>query len=131
MHNLCVFCIFSIFAQKIIKGRGWNFTWSFDKVMRSKSIRMVFVASIVRHKLCMSYAFFIFFCSKIIFDQKLFSYCWNRFDYPVSIVYLSCCFQNCKFHKQVKISYKPFKYKCPFSIFLGLCPSNHWYNVKM
>ena len=33
---------------------------------------MVFVARIVRHKLCMSYAFFYFFCSKIIFDQNYF-----------------------------------------------------------
>ena len=31
----------------------------------------------------------IFFCSKIIFDQKLFSYCWDKFDYPGSIVYFS------------------------------------------
>ena len=33
---------------------------------------------------------FWFFCSKIIFDQKLFSYCWDKVDYPGSIVYLSC-----------------------------------------
>ena len=34
--------------------------------------------------------FFIHFCSKIIFDQKLFPYCLDKFDYPGSIVYLSC-----------------------------------------
>ena len=33
---------------------------------------------------------FLFFCSKIIFDQKLFSYCFDKFDYRGSIVYLSC-----------------------------------------
>ena len=37
----------------------------------------------------MIYAFFDFFCSKIVFDQKV-SYCWDKFDYPGSIVYLSC-----------------------------------------
>ena len=39
------------------------------------------------HDLCI---FWFFFCSKIIFDQKPFSYCWDEFDYPGSIVYLSC-----------------------------------------
>ena len=58
--------------------------------MRIKSLKMVFVARIIRHKLCIIYAFFDFFCSKIIFDQKLFSYCLEKFDYPGSIVYLSC-----------------------------------------
>ena len=90
MHNLCVFCTFSTFAQKIFKGWGWNFTRSFGKVMRSKSMKMVFVARMIRHKLCMIYAFFYFLCSKIIFDEKLISYCWDKFDYPWSIVYLSC-----------------------------------------
>ena len=42
------------------------------------------------HNLCI----FWFFCSKIIFDQKLFSYCWEKFDYPGSIVYLSCFSKN-------------------------------------
>ena len=39
--------------------------------MRSKSMKMKFVASI-RHKLCMTYAFFDFFCLNIIFDKKNF-----------------------------------------------------------
>ena len=122
MHDLCVFCTFSTIAQEIFKGWGCNFTWCFGKVMRSKAMKMVFVARIIRHKLYMIYAFFdflcskiiltknyfhtaeinlttrgplytclvLFFCSKIIFDQKLFSYCWDKFDYPGSIVYLSC-----------------------------------------
>ena len=30
------------------------------------------------------------FFSKIIFDRRLFSYCCHKFDYPESIVYLSC-----------------------------------------
>ena len=40
-----------------------------------------------------NYAWFMciwFFCSKISFDQKLFPKCCNKFDYPWSIVYLSC-----------------------------------------
>ena len=90
MHNSFVFCTFSTFAQKIRKGWGCNFTCSFGKVMRIKSLKMMFVAKVIRHELCMIYAFFDFFCSKIIFDQKLFSYCLEKFDYPGSIVYLSC-----------------------------------------
>ena len=39
--------------------------------MHSKSMKMVFVASIIRHELCMIYAFF---CLKIICDQQFF-YC--------------------------------------------------------
>ena len=62
------FCTFSTFAQNIYKGWGCNFTWSFCKVMRSKSMKMVFVARIIRHKLCMIYEFY---CSKIIFDRKI------------------------------------------------------------
>ena len=36
--------------------------------------------------------FLIFFCSTIIFDQKLFSYYCDKFDYLGSIIYLSCSF---------------------------------------
>ena len=90
MHNWCVFFTFSTVAQRIFKGWGCKFSWSFDKVVCSKSMKMVFMARIIRHKLCMIYAFFDFFCSKLIFDQKVFSYCWDKFDYPGSIVYLSC-----------------------------------------
>ena len=86
MHFLNFFYL----CSKTLKESGWNFTWSFGKIMRSKSMKMVFVASIIRYKLCMMYAFLWFFCSKIIFDQKLFSYCCDKFDYPGSIVYLSC-----------------------------------------
>ena len=39
------------------------------------------------HDLCI---FLICFCSKIIFDQNFFSICWDKLDYPGSIVYLSC-----------------------------------------
>ena len=133
------FCTFSTFAQRIFKGWGCNFTWSSCKVMRSKSMKMVFVARIIRnelcmiyalfdckttlrwpwyqvlhftwsfgrlmhikslklvfvarifrHRLCMIYAYFDFFCSKIIFNQKLFSYCWDKIESPGSIVHLSC-----------------------------------------
>ena len=36
------------------------------------------------------FIFLIYFCSKIFFDQKVFSFCWGKLDYPGSIVYLSC-----------------------------------------
>ena len=72
MHNLCVFYSFSTFAQKILKGCGWNFTWSFGKVMRIKSLKMVFVARIIRHKLCMIYAFFDFFVQKSFLTKNYF-----------------------------------------------------------
>ena len=39
------------------------------------------------HDLCI---FLICFCSKIIFNQKIFSLFWDKLDYPGSIVYLSC-----------------------------------------
>ena len=59
MHNLCVFCTFSTFAQKIFKGWGCNCIWSFGKVMHSKLMKMVFVARIIRHKLCMIWFFLV------------------------------------------------------------------------
>ena len=70
MHDLCVFCTFSTFAQKIFKEWGCNFTWSFGKVMRIKSLKMVFVARMIRHKLCIIYAFFDFFLFKNHFWPK-------------------------------------------------------------
>ena len=90
MHNLCVFCTFSTFAQKIFKGWGCNFTWSFGKVMHNKLMKMVFVARIVRLKLCMIYAFFF---------QKLVSDCCDKFDYPGCIDYLSFW---CKIHSMIE-----------------------------
>ena len=93
LHNACVFFfIFSTFAQSIFKGWGCDFTWSFDKVMRSKSMKIVFVARMIRHKWCMIHAFIDFFFSEIIFDQKLFPYCWYKVDYQGFIVYLSCSY---------------------------------------
>ena len=62
------FCTFSTFAQRIFKGWGCKFTRSFGKVIGSKSIKTWFMH------------FFLF---------NNFSYCWNKFDYPGSIVYLS------------------------------------------
>ena len=46
---------------------------------------MVFVASIVRNKLCIIYAFFDYFFSKIIFYRKLFPDCYDKFDYLGSL----------------------------------------------
>ena len=51
-------------------------------------MEMVFVASIIRNELCIIMGPIIFF--KIIFYRKLFFDCCDKFDYPGSIVYLSC-----------------------------------------
>ena len=41
--------------------------------------------------------FFILFCfCFFVFDQQLFSYCWDEFDYPGSIVCLFCCLTTFK-----------------------------------
>ena len=73
MYNSWVFGTFSTFAQKIFKGCGCNFTWSFGKVMPIKSLKMVYVASIISHKLCMIYAFFSFaFVEKSFLTKKFF-----------------------------------------------------------
>ena len=114
MHNLCVFCTFSTFAQKIFKGWGCNFTWSFSKVMHSKSMKMVFVARIIRHKLYMIYAFYDFFV------QKLFSYCCDKFDYPVSIVYFSCFDSKFKPYKGLLSYMKSHKLSPDKNLFLVL-----------
>ena len=45
---------------------------TFGKVMRSKSMKMVFVARIIRHKLCMIYAFFDFFVQKSSLTKNYF-----------------------------------------------------------
>ena len=58
------FCTFSTSAQKVFKGWGCNFTWSFSKVMRIKSSKMMLVARIIRYKLCTIYAFFDSFVQK-------------------------------------------------------------------
>ena len=71
MLNLCVFCTFSTFVQKIFEGWGWNFTRTFGKVICSKSIKMVFIASIISllimHDLCIFFLFKNHFWPKIIF----------------------------------------------------------------
>ena len=72
MHNLCVFYTFSTFVQKIFKGWGWNFTRSFVKVMCSKSMKILFVASIISHWLCMIFAFFYFFVQKSFLTKNYF-----------------------------------------------------------
>ena len=55
-------------------------------ITHSKSMKMEFVARIIRHELCMVYAFFDFFCSKIIFNQKSFPNSCDKVDYLWSIV---------------------------------------------
>ena len=67
---MCFFYTFSTFAQIIF--RGCSFTWSFDRVMRSKSMKMVSVARIIRHELCMIDAFFNFFIQKLFLTKNYF-----------------------------------------------------------
>ena len=66
------FCTFSAFAQKIFKGWVWNLTWSFGKVICSKSMKMMFMASIIRYKLCMIYAFLYFFVQRSFLTKNYF-----------------------------------------------------------
>ena len=66
------FCNSSTFAQKIFKGRGWDFIWSFGKVMRTYSMKMVLVASMIRSGLCIIYAFFDYFSPKSFFIKNYF-----------------------------------------------------------
>ena len=80
---------FYLCSKHLFKGRGCNFTWSFGKVIHSKSMKIAFVARTIRHKSCMIYAFVYFFVQKSFLDHRLFSYCWDKFDYPGSIVYFS------------------------------------------
>ena len=89
MHNLCVFCTFSTFAQKIFKGWGCNFTWSFGKVMRSKSMKVVFLERIIRHKLSMIYAFFVINLTTWgpLYTSLLFSYLKSKIFYHSYRVY--------------------------------------------
>ena len=47
-----------------------SLTWSFSKVIRSKSMKMVFVESITRHKLGIIYAFFTFFVQKSYLNKN-------------------------------------------------------------
>ena len=72
MHNLFFFCTFFTFAQKFFKGWGCNFAWSFSRVMRALSMNIVFVARIIRHKLCIIYAFFDFFVQKSFLTKNCF-----------------------------------------------------------
>ena len=51
-------------------------------------MKLVFIAIIIRHKLCIINPFW----KKIIFNQKLFPTCRDKFDYLGSAVYLSCFF---------------------------------------
>ena len=60
LHNLNVFCTFSTFAQKSLRDEAEISHEGFGKVMRTKSMRMMVVASIIRLKSCMIYVFLIF-----------------------------------------------------------------------
>ena len=77
---------FYLFSKNILRDEAAIFIWSFSKVISIKSLKMVFLARIVRHKLCMVYAFFDFFCSKIIFDQKFFPDCCDKFEPAVHCI---------------------------------------------
>ena len=58
-------------SKYLFKGWGWNFSWSFGKVLRTKSMKMVFDASIIYHKLCMIYRFFDFLLKNYLFIAKI------------------------------------------------------------
>ena len=97
--------------------------------MRSKSIKMVFVASIIRQKLCMIYAFFDFF-----FAHKLFSYCWDKFYHPGSIAYLSCFTSGAIIPKMylkisfLRIQFSRLHYPRPTESFVKALPSQYtWF----
>ena len=71
MYFMHLFCL----CLKICKGWCWNLTWNFGKVMRSKLMMMVSMATIISHWLCMIYAFFLFvFVQKSFLIKKIFLY---------------------------------------------------------
>ena len=111
------FCTFSTFAQKIYKRSGWNFTWSFRKVLCTYSTKMVFVARIIRPKLCIIYALFYFFQKSFLnkdyfliaailipvvhgilvlffFEEKQWRGNAEKMSRPVIILYLRICFSH-------------------------------------
>ena len=96
------FALFLPFLKTSFKGRDCNFKWSFGKVIHSKSMKIAFVALTIRHKSCMIYAFVYFFVQKSFLDHRLFSYCWDKFDNPGSIVYFSIVI--CQTHNIKKFS---------------------------
>ena len=66
MHNLCVF--FSLFLPFLKKSVKDEAEISHESLGYMQQINeMVFVASIIRHTLCMIYAFFDFFVQKSFF----------------------------------------------------------------
>ena len=67
MHNLCAFVFFLPMLKKSLRDAAPILHEAYGNVMRSKSMKMVFVASRIRHRLCMIYASFL---SEIIFNQK-------------------------------------------------------------
>ena len=58
-----------VFVTRLIRVVMHN---SVGKVMYSKSMKMVFVARIIRHKLCMIYTFFDFFVQKSFLTKNYF-----------------------------------------------------------
>ena len=92
--------------------------------MRRKSMKMMFMASIIRHKLYMIYVVLYFLCSKIIFDQKSFSYCCDKFEHQGSIVYLSCfawLFPNLHFFSTLLVCPIYFILYCIFYFYIFHC----------
>ena len=141
MHNICVFELFLPLLKKSFKGWRCNFTWSFGKVMCIKSLKMVFLARIIRQKLWIIYAFFDFFCSKIIFYQKNLNKTSIQWT-PGSQIYLSSMKsfwskwflnkENQKKHKSCIIYAKFFLPQTPSSLICCTLPyQNFMWNLSL
>ena len=93
MHKSCIFAFFLPLLKKSLRDEAEILHEAYGKVVDSKSVKMVFVPSIIRHRydrLCMIYAFFNFF-AKNHFGPKIMFVLLRFYDYQESIAYLSCC----------------------------------------
>ena len=84
LHRTCSIILWKYSRYKISWKNKTSIQWTPGSRIYLSSMKIIF-------EKCIIYPFFDFFCSKIFFDQKLFSYCWKKFDYLGSIVYLSFC----------------------------------------
>ena len=78
------------------------------------------------HDLCF---FLICLCSKIIFEQKMFSLCWDKLNHPGSIAYLSCFLSALYLYLIFSFFDEPWHYNCLWISLSGdIMPwwSNDW-----
>ena len=69
------FFTFVTFTQKIFKELNWNALRSFDKVINTRSMMMVSLASIMRHNWCIFFHFFFYFSQKV-FNHSGWNFTW-------------------------------------------------------